>query len=346
MARAKKPVFNYSAELKLLKQQGPGRLYLVYGEEEYLRDRFLDALRSACVPAEANEFSVRRMAGKDADPGTVSEAVNALPFFTERTYVEIRDYDLNHCKDEGWKRLQAILKDIPDWCTVVFVQSPDQAPDGRLAAVKGLKKLGRAVEVTLQDTATLTDWVCKRFLALGKKISRGDAEYLIFLSGTAMLGLIPEIEKAAAFAAGPAVTRAELDATVNRIPEADVWNLTDRLAAGEYDKAAAVLGDLLADKDNHPILLTAILGQQFRRMYAAKVCLEEGRSRSEAMELCDVRFDFIFDKLRASVRPYTAAQLGRAVSLCAEYDYRMKSTGLDPKDLLLDLFGRVAAGML
>ena len=272
--KSKKPVFNYNAELQLLKQQGPGRLYLIYGEEEYLRDRFLEALRAACVP-EGNEFSLRRLAGKSASLGDISEAVDAMPFFTERSYVEIRDYDLNRCKDETWKQLKEVLENIPDWCTVVFVQSPELVPDGRLAAVKGLKKLGKALEITHQDAATLAGWVRKRFQALGKDIRRDDADYLVFLSGTAMLRLIPEIEKAAAYAGDQLVTRADIDATANRLPEAQIWSLTDRLAEGKFDEAAGVLSDLLSDKDNHPILLTAILGQQYRRMYAAKVCQEK-----------------------------------------------------------------------
>ena len=61
------------------------------------------------------------------------------------------------------------------------------------------------------------------------------------------------------------------------------------------------------------------------------------------MELCGVRYDFIYDKLTAAAKPFSEGQLGALVKLCAEYDYRMKSTGQDPQDLLLELFGRIAA---
>ena len=343
MARNSKPKFNYNAEVKFLRENGPERLYLLYGPEEYLRERFLETLRDFCVP-EADEFSYRRLNGQGLDLGDLDEAVNALPFFSERTFVELRDYDLSRCRDAEWERLKGIVSDVPEHCTVAFVQSAQAEPDGRLAAVKGLKKLGRAIEFTEQDAAALTGWVANRFKALGKAVSRADAEYLIFLAGSRMQSLIPEIEKAAAYAAGGTVTRADIDATVNRVPEADVWAMTDLLAARRFDEAAKVLSDLLGDKDNHPILLTALIGQQMRRMYACRVGQEAGRSRADVMELCGLRYDFIYEKLSAAAKAYSAEQLGRMVRLCAEYDYRMKSTGIDAGVLNRELFARIAAG--
>lgn len=342
MAKNAKTKFNYNAEVKRLRESGPERLYLLYGPEEYLRERYLDELRGLCVPG-AEEFSFRRLNGPAVDMGELTEAVNAMPFFTERSFVEVRDYDLNRCRDTEWEILSAITGDIPDWCTVAFVQSAANAPDGRLAAVKGLKKLGRAIEFTEQDAQVLTGWVRKRFEALGKRIAKEDAEYLIFLCGTKMLDLIPEIEKAAAHAAGDIVARADVDVTADRVPEANIWALNDLLAARKMDEAAHVLSDLLGNKDNHPILLTALIGQQFRRMYAASAGREEGLSRREIMELCGVKFDFAYEKLAAAARAYSTARLGEIVSLCAEYDYRMKSTGADAGVLLRELFALLAA---
>ena len=336
--RGKKPAFQFNAEVKLLKEKGPERLYLLYGPEDYLRERYLDALRAECVQAE-DTFSYHRLDGTALDLGELEEAVNAMPFFTQRSFVEVRDYNLNKCRDADWKRLKALAGDVPEWCTLVFVQSAENTPDGRLAAVKGLKQLGRAMEFAEQEATELVKWVGKRFQALGKGISRADAEYLLFLCGSRMNALIPEIEKAAAYAPGPSVTRAEIDATANRLAEAEVWTLTDLLGARRYDEAARTLSDLLGNKENTPIFLNALIGIQLRRMYAFKAGLEAGRGRREIMELCDVRYDFIYEKLSAASKPYSLAQL----DLCAEYDYRMKSTGTDPEVLLRELFARIAA---
>lgn len=341
MAKKEKPRFNYNLELRQLKENGPERLYMFYGREEYLRERFMEELKKLCVPEE-DEFSLRRLNGTSVGLGELEEAVNALPFFAQRSMVVVRDYDLNKCRDVEAERLKAIISDIPEYCTLVFVQSAANEPDGRLAVVKSIKKLGRAVEFTEQDQDALTRWVANRFSALGKSLSRGDAEYMIFLCGTLMNGLIPEIEKAAAHAHGAVVSREDIDATANRIPEADVFEMTDMLAGAKIDRAAVLLSDLLADKNNHPIMLLALIGQQMRRLFAVKLAQSEGRGRQDIMELSGVRYDFIYNRLLGTAKNYSLSSLKNILDLCAEYDYKMKSSGLDPAMLLRELLARIA----
>ena len=338
----KKEKLNYNAEIRLLREQGPERIYFLWGPEDYLREAFLTELRGKCVPSE-DDFSYQRFDGPAVDMAALGEAVDMLPFFSERRFVEVRDYDINASREHDTARLKEILADVPDYCTLCFVFGASYAPDGRTAAVKALKKSAHCMEFTEQEQGALSRWVVNRFRALGKTVTPSDAEYLVFLSGTRMNALIPEIEKAAAYAAGDNVTRADIDATANRLPEADVFKLTDCIARRCFDDAAALLQDLLGDKNNHPIMLCALIGQQLRRLYAAKIAQAAHRSRADGMELCGVRYDFIYDKLLAAAKPFSEKQLGTMVKLCAEYDYRMKSTGLDPRALLLELFARIAA---
>ena len=341
--KEKKERLNYGAELKALQEQGPERLYMLFGPEDYLREAYLTQLRKQSVPSE-DDFSYQRFDGPALDMAALTEAVDALPFFSEKRMVEVRDYDINACREADCARFKEIIADVPDWCTLCFVFGASYAPDGRTAAVKALKKAAHCVEFTEQEQGALARWVVNRFRALGKSAALSDAEYLIFLSGTRMNALIPEIEKAAAYAAGETVTRADIDATANRLPEADVFELTDCIARRRFDDAAAKLRDLLSDKNNHPIMLNALIGQQLRRLYAVKAGQASRRSRADIMELCGVRYDFIFEKLTVAAKPFSLAQLGELVKLSAEYDYRMKSTGQDPQDLLLELFARIAAG--
>ena len=339
----KKETLNYNAEVRLLRERGPERLYWLSGPEDYLREAYLTELRGLCVPSE-DDFSYQRFDGPALDMASLREAVDMLPFFAERRFVEVRDFNINACRDADAARLKEITADVPDYCTLCFVFSATYAPDGRISAVRALKKAAHCIEFTEQEQGTLSRWVQNRFRALGKSIAPADAEYLVFLSGTRMNALIPEIEKAAAYAAGETVTRADIDATANRLPEADVFEMTDCIARRRYDAAAALLSDLLSDKNNHPIMLCALIGQQLRRLYAAKCAQAAGRSRADGMELCGVRYDFIYDKLLAAAKPFSERELGEMVKLCAQYDYLMKSTGRDAAQLLLELFGRLAAG--
>lgn len=341
MAKKEKTTLNYAAELKRLQEQGIQRLYILYGPEDYLRECFHAELLKQCGITE-EDFGYQRLEGPALDLNALAGALDAMPFFSERSFVEVRDCDISKCRDEECERLKRLIADIPDYCTLVFSFSPSNPPDGRTAAVKALKKSGCSLEFTEQEQGALSRWVQNRFRAQNRQISPADAEYLIFLCGTRMNGLIPEIDKICAYVQGSAVSRADIDATANRIPEAEVFELTDLMSQRRYDAAALLLGDLLDNKENHPIALTALIGMQMRRLYAAKLGRDSGRSKQDIMELCGVRYDFIYDKLCLAAKPFTAAQLGECVKLCAEYDFRMKSTGFDPYLLIRELFSRLA----
>lgn len=340
MAKKKEERLDYRALTRALSAEGPGRLYLLWGPEDYLREAFLDELHKTCVQ-ERDDFGDHRLDGGTLDMRTLSDAVNALPFLTERTFVEVRGFDLNRCRDEDAEELERIVSDIPDYCTLVFVQGGDYEPDWRLKAAKSIKKHGQAVKFTAQGEGQLLPWIKKRFAALGKTVGPEAAAQLIYLSGDLMNGLIPEIEKIAASVPGDRVTAEDVARYAHHLPEAKVFDMTDRLAARDYDGAARLLAELL-DSGEEPIRTLAVIGMQFRRLYAARVALDEKLGETFVSQVCGIRYAGITARLMATARGFSAAQLRRAVELCTETDYAMKSAETDDAELLKTLFVRLA----
>jgi len=334
--------FNYAAELRALKERGAERLYLLWGPEDYLREQYLTQLRKKCLPDGEDDFSYKRLDGPSLDAQRFQQAVDAMPFMTEHTFVELRDVDINKVSDPD--ACIKILSDIPDYCTVVFVQNAQFEPDGRLRFVKTLRSTGRELKFTQQSQGMLTDWIVRRFAAAGKGIELAAAQRLIFISGDLMSRLIPEIEKIAAYAKGDKVTQADVEAVANHIPEAVVFEMTELIAQKKINSALSVLSELLADKNNEPIMMLAVLGKQMRQLYAARLAIEKGLGSKYVMEVCAMKYDYIASKLLAAARGFTLPQLKRAVELCTEADYRMKSSGEDARELLKEAVLRIAAG--
>ena len=102
--------------------------------------------------------------------------------------------------------------------------------------------------------------------------------------------------------------------------------------------------DLLADKSNTPIFLLAVIGQQMRRLYAARLARRAGIGTSELREMLGVPYDSIAERLLRSARKFTGPQLEEAVRLCAQTDFAMKSSGADDMALLKELLLRIAVG--
>ena len=345
MAQKKKqdPGANYRDEVRRLRDLGPERLYVLCGEEEYLREQFLLELKKTCLPGGEDDFSFHRFDGATLSLNDLADAVDAVPFLTDRTLLEVRGYDTNKLAEADAKRFIALLEDLPDYCTLALVMDAAFTLDGRLKVSKALQKQGRVLRFQGQDSATLIRWVARRFDAVGKRITVPDAEYLILITGGLMNRMIPEIEKVGAYAKGEAVTRADIAAVVQKVPDAVVFEMTDLIAERRGDAVMRKLSELLSDKNNDPIALLAAVGNQMRRLYAAKCAQAERLSGADLMALCGVRYDFIAQKLTQSARGFSMPQLARAVELCAETDFAMKRSGTDNAELLKELLLRLLA---
>ena len=344
MAKNKKDEtrLNYREELNKLKEIGPERLYLLWGPEDYLREQYLQQLKSLCLPEGEDSFSFKRMEGPELDLTELQIAIDAIPFLTQRSLIELREIDINRAKEPD--RLLEILRDIPDYCTVVFTNNPGFSPDGRLKHVKALRELAHEIKFTQQSDDMLVNWIQRRFRAAGKHISPQAAQRLVFVSGDLMNGLIPEIDKLSAYAKTEEISVEDIDKVAHHLPEAIAFEMTDRIAKREFDKAMQVLDELLADKANEPIAILAAIGGQMRRLYAARLVSDAKRGVSELMDVMQIRQDFIASQLINAARRFSLAQLKRAVTLCAETDYQMKSSGGDAKELLKELLLRIMAG--
>lgn len=344
MAKAEKKTLNYGEELKRLRSDGPERIYMLRGEEDFLRDSFLRELRTQCVEEGTEAFNHHRIQGAVLDMGALTEAVEAMPFMGEHTLTEVRDFDVNKTSGYDPEALKTLLSDLPEWATVAFVFAPGYAPDSRLGAVKAMKKLGRDLEFSSPREAELTRWVVRRVESLGKTIDAGTANHLIWVCGSRMNSLIPEILKIAGVAQGENVTRKDIDAVAKRAPETTIFHLTDALGARDFEKAAALLADLLADRDEPPQKQIAMVSEQFRRLYVARVARDTGRDESYITDCIPelAGRPYPIRLLREACRNYSRERLARAVRLCAECDYGMKSNGPEPAEQMKELVLKLA----
>lgn len=334
MAKGKEEKLNYKLELQKLRAEGAGTLYLLWGKEDYLREQYLSQLKTVCIPEGESGFNFRRFDGPELSASALRDAVDALPFLSERTFIELRDVDINRLKEAT--ELLPVLSDIPSYCTVCFIQNSEYEPDGRIKLVKTVREKGRELKFTQQGQGALIDWIARRFSAQGKRIDFEAAQRLIFISGDLMNRLIPEIEKIAAYTQGEKVGVAEVEAVAHHIPEAQVFELTDFLAQKQFNAAMNTLSELFAENEYDAIYLLAVLGSQMRRLYAARLASEKELGTKYVIECCGIKYDFLASRLMSSARGFTLEQLRDAVRICAETDEKMKSGGGDGRELLKD----------
>jgi len=335
-----KQKLDYTALKRELRRDGPERLYLLWGPEDYLIADFVAAVREACLSGGTGDFDAKRLDGPVPDGRDVEEALDAMPFFGGRTFLELRGFDVNKARED---RLVKALGDVPEWCTVVITLPAGVSPDGRLAFVKQLKAAGKAVEFTAQDQGMLYNWLGRRFESRGKRIGREAMDRLTFLSGELMNRLIPEIDKICAYAREETVTVRDVEAVAHHIPEADAFQMTECIAAGDYDGAAHYLSELLAG-DAEPMEILGVIGWQMRQLYAARVAMDTGRGQAYAGELLGISSDYRLRKLMSTARRFSLAALRSDVRHVAEYCMKTREQGavLTEEEALKELLIRFA----
>jgi DNA polymerase III delta subunit len=62
------------------------------------------------------------------------------------------------------------------------------------------------------------------------------------------------------------------------------------------------------------------------------------------MKTCGLKYDFMANRLLNNAKGFSLGRLARAVELCAETDYRMKSSSADDEALLKELLLHLALG--
>ena len=309
-----------------------GTLYVFHGEEAYLRDYYLGQMKQKLLPPGMEEFNLHTLSGKEFELKKLQELVDCLPMMSERTLIVVSDYDLYKGDKDG---LAKLLADLPDYVCLVFVYDLiEYKADARTKLAGLFKERGAVVAFRRQEQGDLVDWIARRFRAMDRDIGTEDAKYLIFLCGDLMNTLISEIGKIGAYAKGKRVTRADIDAVATPQLDAVVFQMTDAIAARNFDKAASVLGDLLHMQEA-PIKLLSVLGRQLRQLYSARLALEARKGSGYLMELWGLRSAYPADKLMQSARRFSLEWCRRAVVRCGEIDLAMKSTGADGEELLI-----------
>ena len=288
---------------KDLSQGTIGSLYIFHGEEAYLRDYYLDQMKAKLIPGGMESFNYHLLPGKGLTAQRLGETVDALPMMSPRTLIVVNDYDLFKAPEGERTAMTKILSDLPEYCCLVFVY--DTVPyksDARMRKLTGaIQEKGQVVQFARQQQGDLVDWIGRRFRALGHEIDTADAQYLIFLCGDLMNGLISEIGKIGAFAKNRRVTRQDIDAVAIPVIDAKVFEMTDALGRRQMDQAFATLGDLFQLRQE-PIMILAVLGKHFRQLYTARVALEARQSSRWLMELWGMRSTYPADKLMDMAR--------------------------------------------
>ena len=316
----------YEALRAAIKAGVPANLYIFYGEERYLLQTMARQLKELLIPGGFEEFNYHRLTGKGLTVQELAETAEAMPMMAEHTLITVTDMDIFKLDESQRTALIDLLGDFPPYCTLVFLY--EQVPykrDGKMKKLcAALNEYVQEVEFVQQERSDLLKWLKRRFAATGHDIDQTAADHLLFTCGSLMRGLIPEVEKIAAYARHERITVEDIDAVAEPVLDARIFDMTNAVTARNYDRAAAILADLLR-MQTEPIAILAALGKELRRLYTARLALDGGKDRVWLKELWSMSSDYPAKLLLQAAKNVDHDWCRQAVKRSQTLDRRMTS---------------------
>lgn len=270
-------------ELKThIKSEEPYPVYLICGDEDYLKKHYTDSLVAKIVPPELESFNFDRFEGKNLDLRDVFDKAEMMPMMAERRCIVVENCKLEGMNEADFELLSSYCSNPTDFSSIIFFQkNADFSLAKAKKAVGCISKIGAVCLLNKRQGADLI----KPLISSAKKhncvLSTPMANYLVSLVGDDFNTLINELSKVCHYCGEGEITKKHIDDVAVKTDDAKIYLLTKALIAGDFDKALQVLHILLRQK-TEPEYILGTLVSTYVDMYRAKISVSCGE-RAEAL---------------------------------------------------------------
>ncbi len=324
-------------ELKLqIRNKDFARIYLIYGEEAFLKKSYSEMLVSKCVDKDFTDFNFHKFDGKDLSVEEVLEAVETFPMMADRTCTLISDLEIDSLSEVQFENLIEIFSDPPETTVIVLLMEnidfKANKNERHKRLVKTVDEAGCVVAFEKITPNELSKILANGATKRGSILSRSNAEYLISYCGNDMNTLQNELDKLCFYVGEGEITRAIIDDIASKSFEASAFDLVKAIIAKDADTAFQKLYDLNMQGIKAEMILGAIISI-FTDMYRAKVCTLAGEKVEYAAKLFSAykNKEFKLRKANQNNRNLTIEKIRECLDELALCDEMLKSYSSDPK---------------
>lgn len=277
------------------------RLYLLYGDEAYLKKQYRDKLRNAIVSPDDN-MNYAYFEGKGIEVKKVVDLAETLPFFAERRLIVLEDTGLFKSSSV---ELADYIKDLPDTTYMIFVETEI---DKRGKLYKAVQSKGRIVELGRQDESTLLRWVAGQVKKENKQITETAIRFFLSLVGTDMENIQKELEKLFSYTLEKDwITEEDIDEICTTQITNQIFDMVNAVADKQQRKALGYYYDLLALKEP-PMRILYLLTRQFKLLLEVKMLDKHGYGRKEMAEKTGLS-PFVVNKYQYQAKSFSEEEL-------------------------------------
>ena len=333
--------------------------YFFFGEEDVLAEEFIEDLERLLGASSEGEIHLTRFDLDESKWRDVVDAARTAPFlFDPRRILAVRipepkpgadrasDRRPETGEGRGPKHLSAldqkILKDYfadpPSRTVLVIVRAGRVRRDD--AIVRFFSSLPKTA-LAITEMKRLTEYRLmqraeEEARSLGKTLTEGGKKRLFELLGQDLRLALNEVRKLAIFVGEKkGIDERDVDLATAGQRSYQAYELDDALAAADFAKGAAILGELFAEGERSEVILGRLAGF-FRNVLAAQTWLrEKSRTKDEIFQayfpgISKTYVDLYrrkYEEFFGVVEGLSPAELNSLLVKLRELDRKLKTTG-------------------
>lgn len=305
------------------------QIYLLYGEEAYLKKQYKDKLKAAMTsPDDTMNFTAYE--GKDTNPKEVIDLAETLPFFADRRVILIENsgFFKNSCED-----LAEYLPQVPESTNFIFVE---EEVDKRSKLYKAAQKVGKVVEFATQNEELITRWILSRLKKEGKNITGNVMQLFLSKTGTDMGNIDKELEKLICYTLDKDIIEAaDVEAITTEQVTNKIFDMVNCIAEHNQKRALDLYYDLLTLKEP-PMRIMFLISRQFQILLNVKDLTRKGFDQSNIAQKAGIP-PFAVKRNQAQAKGFSMEQLKQAITDGVEFEEYVK-TGRMNDQMAVELF--------
>lgn len=329
------PPITPDALKRALRDRSPGSLFFFHGDEEYLRERAVDAVVAAYLDEATRDFNYDQLRGTDVAPEALASILATPPMMAEWRLVVLRD--AQGLTPKGREALEAVAASPPAGLALVVTAS---IPSGSKAKFyEELKKRMLSMEFAALGAMDAPGWLIEHAAAgHGVEMEPEAARALVGAIGVDLGTLSSEAAKLAGYVGDrKRVTLDDVKAVGGVLPRQDRWEWFDWIGERRFGEALAALPVLLEAGESGVGLVIGMANQLLR----VGMVVAGGQAALEK-ELKPYQ-KWMARKVVPQARRWSAAQLDAALGELLRTDRLLKSASLSDRQAMEELLLRLWA---
>ncbi|WP_028235396.1 DNA polymerase III subunit delta [Pseudobutyrivibrio sp. MD2005] len=298
-------------------------LYLLYGEEEYLKLQYKNKLIKALVN-EGDNMNFSKFDNDNIDTPQIIELAETMPFFAEHRVILLENTGFGK-KMPG--DFGDYLSHISEATIFIFVEA---SADKRGKLYKSAKACDRAIEINMPNESVLKKWVGAKANAAGKQMKENAWSQFLIMTHDSMDNMSRELDKLISYVGDRnQITVEDVNAVCVARVETKIFDMLNAISAKDMAKTMDLYQDMLSAKEP-PMRILSMIIRQFRQMKVIKELLSFGNNASTIASKMGMP-DFAVRRVMQLSNNFSDKEISALLKDSADFEEQFKTGKLDEK---------------